>query len=163
MFTRKMALGMMRASYANRILGFSSSTALVSQFHRMAPQCSTVVYGKLNALSSKIQEFVTSKAELCKPAEIHICDGSESEAAMLADILVKNGTAHTLPELDNCFAVRTNPADVARVESKTVICSKNRHDAVPTPAPGVKGTVGTWADPAEMEEKLKGLFTGCMA
>jgi len=154
---------MMKASYANRILGFTSSNIFISQFHRMAPQCSSVLSGKLNTLSSKIQDFVSSKAELCSPADIHICDGSEAEAAYLADILVKNGTAHPLSQLDNCYAVRTNPADVARVESKTVICSKIKEDAIPTPAPGVKGSVGTWADPVEMEKKLKDLFSGCMA
>lgn len=97
------------------------------------------------------------------PANIHICDGSEAEASALTELLVKNGTAHPLPKLDNCYAVRTNPADVARVESKTVICSKTMEEAIPTPAPGVKGSVGHWADPAEMETKLADLFKGCMA
>ena len=60
------------------------------------------------------------------------------------------------------YAVRTNPADVARVESKTVICSQKKEDAIPTPAEGVKGTVGHWADPAETEKKLLNLFDGCM-
>ena len=59
--------------------------------------------------------------------------------------------------------MRTNPADVARVESKTVICSQKKEEAIPTPGEGVKGTVGHWADPAEMEEKLESLFSGCMA
>ena len=52
---------------------------------------------------------------------------------------------------------------MARVESKTVICSQKKEDAIPTPGEGVKGSVGHWADPAEMEVKLKELFNGCMA
>ena len=60
------------------------------------------------------------------------------------------------------YAVRTNPADVARVESKTLICTENKFDTVPHTKDGVKCTVGQWADPTEMKEKLKGLFEGCM-
>ena len=65
----------------------------------------------------------------------------------------------------NCFysyAVRTNPADVARVESKTLICTENKYDTVPHQKEGVKCSVGQWADPIEMKEKLQGLFKGCM-
>lgn len=60
------------------------------------------------------------------------------------------------------YAVRTNPADVARVESKTIICTDTKNETIPTPKDGVKGEVGQWADPAEMEEKLGDLFKGCM-
>jgi len=129
----------------------------------MAPLSTHVAHGKFESLNKKVQDFVSSKAKLCQPAKIHICDGSEEEAQSLADLLVSNGTAHKLDKLDNCYAVRTNPADVARVESKTVICSEKKEEAIPTPADGVKGVVGTWADPAQMEEKLEKLFKGCMA
>jgi len=127
------------------------------------PQSTTVVYGKFDSLSSKVQDFVSLKAGLCQPKEIHICDGSEAEAEALTQLLVANGTAHKVEKYDNCYAVRTNPADVARVESKTVICSKTKEEAIPTPAEGVKGSVGHWAEPAEMETKLAKLFDGCMA
>lgn len=60
------------------------------------------------------------------------------------------------------YIARTNPADVARVESKTVICTKNRRETVPIPKDGVVGTVGHWADPDEMKVKLQNLFNGCM-
>jgi len=128
----------------------------------MAPLSTDVVHGKFDLLSRKVQDFVSTKADLCKPTNIHICNGSELEAQQLSELLVANGTAHKLDKLDNCYAVRTNPADVARVESKTVICSQKKEDAIPTPAEGVKGTVGHWADPAETEKKLLDLFDGCM-
>lgn len=60
------------------------------------------------------------------------------------------------------YAVRTNPADVARVESKTLICTENKYDTIPHHAEGIDCTVGQWADPKEMKGKLHELFKGCM-
>lgn len=145
-----------------KCFGFTTSKLYLLHFRQMAPLSTQVIHGKFDSLASKVQDFVSSKAKLCQPAKIHICDGSEIEAQSLADLLVANGTAHKLDKLDNCYAVRTNPADVARVESKTVICSKKKEEAIPTPQDGVKGSVGHWADPAEMEVKLEALFKGCM-
>jgi len=50
---------------------------------------------------------------------VHICDGSEQENKMLIKSLLEAGTIVPLPKYENCWLARTNPADVARVESKT--------------------------------------------
>lgn len=126
------------------------------------PQGISVTHGKFESLSSKVQSFVAEKTALCQPDNLHICDGSEEEAKQLTELLVKNGMAHKLDNLDNCYAVRTNPADVARVESKTLICTENKHDTIPHHKDGVKCTVGQWAEPNEMKGKLQDLFQGCM-
>jgi len=55
---------------------------------------------------------------------------------------------------------RTNPADTARVESKTFICTDDRSDTIPTTAEGVKGTLGNWISPSDMEQAVKERFTG---
>ena len=48
------------------------------------------------------------------------------------------------------------------MESKTVICSERKEDAVPTPKEGVKSKLGHWTAPAEMDKELSEKFTGCM-
>lgn len=58
---------------------------------------------------------------------------------------------------------RTNPADTARVESKTFICTETKSETIPTPKDGVKGALGNWISPQDMNAAIKERFTGCMA
>ena len=51
---------------------------------------------------------------------------------------------------------------MARVESKTLICSKNKHDTIPHHKEGVNCRLGQWRDPDEMDAHLEKLFDGCM-
>lgn len=57
---------------------------------------------------------------------------------------------------------RTNPADTARVESKTFICTEKRADTIPSTKEGVKGTLGNWMSPRDMDVAIVDRFTGCM-
>lgn len=63
-----------------------------------------------------------------------------------------------------CFSwlARTNPADTARVESKTFICTENKADTIPTPKEGIKGTLGNWISPPDMAAAVQNRFAGCM-
>ena len=67
-----------------------------------------------------------------------------------------------LPKYDHCFLARTDPKDVARVESKTVICSKKKIETIPEPAEGVTGQLGYWISPEELDAKIHTLFPGAM-
>ncbi|MDQ0260941.1 phosphoenolpyruvate carboxykinase (GTP) [Sinomonas atrocyanea] len=99
--------------------------------------------------------WVEDIAELTRPDHIHWVDGSEAEYRQLTDELVAAGTLTRLnPELfPNSFAAFSDPADVARVEEQTFICSRNERDA---------GFTNNWMDPDAMKEKLEGLFDGSM-
>jgi phosphoenolpyruvate carboxykinase (GTP) len=100
--------------------------------------------------------WVEEVAELTQPARIHWVDGSDEENTRLTDELVAAGTLTRLNEelFPNSFAAFSDPADVARVEEQTFICSENERDA---------GFTNNWMAPAEMKAKLRGLFAGSMA
>lgn len=99
--------------------------------------------------------WVEEVAELTQPDRIHWVDGSEGENTRLTDELVAAGTLTRLNEklFPNSFAAFSDPADVARVEEQTFICSKNERDA---------GFTNNWMEPSQMKEKLRGLFSGSM-
>lgn len=121
-----------------------------------------ISHGNLHCLTPKVRAYVEENVSLCDPDSIHICDGSEAENNYLLRLMLSQGTIEPLPKYENCWLARTNPADVARVESRTFICTDDRRDAIPTPQPGVKGTLGNWMSPEEMEKAIRLRFPGCM-
>lgn len=121
-----------------------------------------VVSGDVGALSPKVRNFIEESVLLCQPKAIHLCDGSNQEYQMLIHLLLEQGTITPLPKYENCWLARTNPADVARVESKTFICTTRREDAIPTPMEGVQGKLGNWISEDDMEKAIDERFPGCM-
>lgn len=122
-----------------------------------------VVKGDVGTLSPKVRNFIEESALLCQPKAIHICDGSNQEYQMLIRVLLEQGTITPLPKYDNCWLARTNPADVARVESKTFLCTNRRADAIPTPMEGIQGKLGNWISEDDMEKAIDERFPGCMS
>ncbi len=104
----------------------------------------------------KVLKFVEEAKALFKPDAVRWCDGSKEEYQELLKLMVDCGTAMWLnpDKRDNSIIVRSDPADVARVEDQTFICSNKKDDAGPT---------NNWADPAEMKATMSKLFDGAMA
>lgn len=92
---------------------------------------------------------------LVKPDKVVWIDGSEEQLKELRDLSISIGEMEELNEekLPGCLLHRTAVNDVARVEGRTYICSRNKEDAGPT---------NNWEDPQVMYEKLKKLYDGCM-
>ncbi|GFG39166.1 hypothetical protein Cfor_10896, partial [Coptotermes formosanus] len=121
-----------------------------------------VSHGSLHSLTPQVRTYIEETTSMCEPQNIHICDGSETENTFLLRLMVQQGTIQALPKYDNCWLALTNPADVARVESRTFICTSDRHDAIPTPKAGVKGTLGNWMSLNDMDNAIRQRFPGCM-
>ena len=99
--------------------------------------------------------WVEKMAELTKPAVVYWVDGSQEEHDRICSEMVENGTFIKLNESlwPGCYYARSDPSDVARVESRTFICSLSKDNAGPT---------NNWENPFTMRRKLKARFRGCM-
>jgi phosphoenolpyruvate carboxykinase (GTP) len=105
--------------------------------------------------NKKLLKWVNEIVALCRPKDVHWCDGSQAEYDRLCADAVRSGSYTKLNQdkKPGCFYVRSHPSDVARVEDRTYISSATKEEAGPT---------NNWADPKELREKLTGFYRGCM-
>ena len=102
-----------------------------------------------------VNAWVDEMIALTKPDKVVWIDGSDEQLNELRAEAISTGEMIKLNEekLPGCLYHRTLPNDVARVEDRTFICSKNKEDAGPT---------NNWCDPAEMYAKLTPMYDGVM-
>ncbi|MDE7329933.1 MAG: phosphoenolpyruvate carboxykinase (GTP) [Clostridia bacterium] len=105
--------------------------------------------------NKKVLDFVAESAELGQPDKIVWIDGSADQIKALKEEAVKSGELIKLNEnlLPDCYLHRTKVNDVARVEDRTFICTKNREDA---------GPINYWMDPRQAYELASEIARGSM-
>ena len=97
--------------------------------------------------NQRLKDWVDEWAAIMQPADIYWCDGSADEYEALCQTLVDSGTFTKLDEAKrpNSYWAHSDPADVARVEDRTFICSDTADEAGPN---------NNWRDPAEMRAEM---------
>ena len=100
-----------------------------------------------------VLDWIDQQVKLTKPDQIVWVDGSESQLEELRAESCATGEMIKLNQekMPGCYLHRSDPSDVARVESRTFICCKKQEDAGPT---------NNWMDPEEMYAKLAKLYDG---
>ena len=107
-----------------------------------------------NVTSNKfVNAWIAEMADMVKPSDIILIDGSEEQAEALRKQALASGELIKLNQekLPNCYLHRTAVNDVARVENRTFICTSKKEDA---------GNINNWMDPKECYAKLSKLFAG---
>ncbi|KQB83331.1 phosphoenolpyruvate carboxykinase (GTP) [Corynebacterium oculi] len=105
--------------------------------------------------NQELLKWISEAVELFQPENVVFADGTQEEWERLTSELVEAGTLIRLNEekRPNSFLARSNPSDVARVESRTFICSATEDGAGPT---------NNWAPPEEMKAEMREHFQGAM-
>ena len=105
--------------------------------------------------NKKVLDFINETKALCQPDNIVWVDGSEEQLEAFRQQAVEEKILIKLNQekLPGCYLHRTTVNDVARVEGRTFICSKNKEDSAP---------INNWMETGEAMNLMNDLFKGVM-
>ena len=131
---------------------------------RVSLQPNLAAQYEISSLPDAVQDWVRYWYDVVTPDNVRICDGSKQEAENLQNLMLASGQLQKVadPRYENCWYCCTDPADVARVESKTVISTRRQSETIPYASEGVQGRLGRWMNPAQLEEQLESRTPNCM-
>ena len=103
--------------------------------------------------NKKVLDFINETKALCQPDNIVWVDGSEEQLEAFRQQAVEEKILIKLNQekLPGCYLHRTTVNDVARVEGRTFICSKNKEDSAP---------INNWMETGEAMNLMNDLFKG---
>ena len=107
----------------------------------------------VNVINEKLKKWIKEVADMCRPDDIYVCNGSRDEYNLMIQKLIDGGIAIPLQKRPNSFLFRSDPSDVARVEDNTFISTTSQEEAGPT---------NNWMPPAELKKTMVDLYNGCM-
>ncbi|MGO2658644.1 phosphoenolpyruvate carboxykinase (GTP) [Mycetocola reblochoni] len=104
---------------------------------------------------AEVERWVERIAALTRPDRVEWVTGAPEQRRAITELAVASGALIPLDSerRPDSYLARSSPDDVARVESRTFICSEEESDAGPS---------NNWRDPATMRRQLGGLFDGSM-
>ena len=103
--------------------------------------------------NQKLLAWVEQVASMCQPSSVYWCDGTIGEYDRLMAQMVASGSATPLRSRRNSLLFRSDPSDVARVESRTYVSTPSQIEAGPT---------NNWVAPDELKATMTDLYRGCM-
>ena len=103
--------------------------------------------------NKKLLTWVEEITALCRPEKVVWCDGTSKEYETLLGQMVDSGMAVSLEKRPESYLFRSDPTDVARIESHTYVSTSSREDTGPT---------NNWMAPEELKGIMSGLYEGCM-
>lgn len=106
--------------------------------------------------NSYVLKWIDEVVSMTKPSQVVWIDGSEEQLKMLREEACETGELKPLNQekYPGCYYHRSRKDDVARMEDKTYICSKNKENAGPT---------NNWKSPEDAYALGKEIFNNSMA
>lgn len=112
----------------------------------------------MQSLTSNVNvlKWIDEVVSMTKPSKVMWIDGSEEQLRMLREEACETGELKPLNQekYPGCYYHRSRKDDVARMEDKTYICSKNKENAGPT---------NNWKSPEEAYKLGREIFENSMA